>query len=194
MFANGFDLAAVTSVAGDHDPGGLVDALGQLVDKSLVMRLPTRDGPARWQLLETVRSYALDRLDDTGEAADIRMRYRSWAASVADALAQRFREKAPWTAEFDLVADDLRAALRLSAARPDPTGYELACSTAHLAFARGLMTEAERHLRDAASRATTSVQAAHALQTAAHVALERRAHRHRVPAARGRSRLGRWGR
>ena len=85
-------------------------------------------------------------------------------------LAQRLDDEAPWADEFDLVADDLRAALRLASARPDPTGYELACSTGHLAFARGLITEAERHLRDAASRATTSVQAAHALQTAAHVA------------------------
>lgn len=89
----------------------------------------------------------------------------------ADALAQRLDDEAPWADEFDLVTDDLRAALRLASARPDPTGYELACSTGHLAFARGLITEAERHLRDAASRATTSVQAARALQTAAHVAL-----------------------
>ena len=171
VFANGFDLAAVASVAGDDDSAGVIDALGQLVDKNLVMRLPTEDGPARWQLLETVRSYALDRLDDSGEAADIRTRYRSWAASVADALAQRLDDGAPWADEFDVVADDLRAALRLASAGPDPTSYELACSTGHLAFARGLITEAERHLRDAASRATTSVQAAHALQTAAHVAL-----------------------
>ena len=171
VFANGFDLAAVASVAGDDDPAGVIDALGQLVDKNLVMRLPTKDGPARWQLLETVRSYALDRLDDSGEAADIRTRYRSWAASLANALAQRLDDEAPWADEFDIVADDLRAALRLASARPDPTGYELACSTGQLAFARGLITEAERHLRDAASRATTSVQAAHSLQTAAHVAL-----------------------
>jgi predicted ATPase/DNA-binding CsgD family transcriptional regulator len=172
VFANGFDLDAVVAVASsDGDPAAVVDTLGHLVDKNLVVRRPTKDGATRWQLLETVRSYALGRLGASGEAGDVEARYRSWASTVAADLARRVGDGDPWVDEFDLVADDLRAALGLTPDGPDATIYELARATGHLAFARGLFTEAERHFRDAATHATTAAQAAGALQTAAHVVM-----------------------
>jgi predicted ATPase/DNA-binding CsgD family transcriptional regulator len=172
VFANGFDLAAVDSVAGDDgDPAALIDTLGQLVDKSLVVRRSTSAGTARWHLLETVRSYALDQLEASNEADEIRTRHRAWAGSVAADLVRRLDRGRAWADDFDLLADDLRAALALAPPRPDPTSYELARATGQLAFVRGLITEAERHLREAVPRATTPVQAADALQTAGHVAM-----------------------
>src|SRR5262245_13834867 len=172
VFANAFDLPAVVAVAGESgDRAAVIDTLGHLVDKSLVLRRPTPEGPARWALLETVRSYALDRLQAGGEAAGTQARHRSWAASAATGLAGRLDEGEPWTGEFDHVVDDLRAAIELASAGPDPTSYELAQTTGILAFARGLMAEAGGHLQVADAHATTPVEAATALQAAAHVAM-----------------------
>ena len=59
MFAGGFTLdAAEAVVAGDAiDAFDVLDVLGQLVDKSLVVADDTDDG-TRYRLLETIRQYA----------------------------------------------------------------------------------------------------------------------------------------
>ncbi|MER5495266.1 BTAD domain-containing putative transcriptional regulator [Streptomyces sp. NPDC002490] len=65
VFAGGCDLAATEEVCG---PAAL-DALGALVDKSLVVAAPGPDGPMRYRLLETVAEYAAERLDEAGDRA-----------------------------------------------------------------------------------------------------------------------------
>ncbi len=67
-FAGSFDLAAVESVCAgrDIDP---VEILAALVDKSMVQRV-TPDGH-RYQLLETLREYASERLGGGADAGDV---------------------------------------------------------------------------------------------------------------------------
>ncbi|WP_437060804.1 BTAD domain-containing putative transcriptional regulator [Streptomyces sp. enrichment culture] len=62
VFAGGCGLAAAEAVCG---PAAL-DALGSLVDKSLVVAAPAGDGEMRYRLLETVAEYARERLDESG--------------------------------------------------------------------------------------------------------------------------------
>ena len=65
----------------------MLDGLGQLVDKSLVVADPTPAG-TRYRLLETIRQYALERLDDAGETDTTRRRHATWCAGfVAQASA-----------------------------------------------------------------------------------------------------------
>ena len=66
VFAGGCDLAAAEAVCG---PAAL-EALGSLVDKSLVVAAPSGiEGEMRYRLLETVAEYAGQRLDASGERA-----------------------------------------------------------------------------------------------------------------------------
>ena len=67
MFAGGFTLEAAQHVASDEriDPWTVLDHLGALVDKSLV--LAEGDPMPRYRLLETTRAYALERLAEAGE-------------------------------------------------------------------------------------------------------------------------------
>ncbi|GAA3522926.1 AfsR/SARP family transcriptional regulator [Streptomyces osmaniensis] len=65
VFAGGCDLAAAEAVCG---PSAL-EALGSLVDKSLVVAAPSGDGEMRYRLLETVAEYAGERLDEAGQRA-----------------------------------------------------------------------------------------------------------------------------
>ncbi|MFJ8331018.1 BTAD domain-containing putative transcriptional regulator [Streptomyces sp. NPDC094437] len=62
VFAGGCDLPAAEAVCG---PAAL-EALGSLVDKSLVVAAPSDDGAMRYRLLETVAEYAGERLDEAG--------------------------------------------------------------------------------------------------------------------------------
>ena len=81
VFAGGFTLDAAESVAagGGIETFDVLDGLGQLVDKSLVVADATPVG-TRYRLLETIRQYALERLDDTGETDTTRRRHATWCA------------------------------------------------------------------------------------------------------------------
>jgi hypothetical protein len=73
---------------------------------------------------------------------------------------------------FDLVADELRAALDWAAAAPGQRadGYRLAIRLAELCFARGLPGEAQRRYEQAAALAADDHTAASALHDAASAA------------------------
>jgi hypothetical protein len=64
----GWTLRAAEAVcAGDGLEGGeVLDLLASLVDKSLVL-VTEQDGEARYRLLETVRQYSQEKLEETGE-------------------------------------------------------------------------------------------------------------------------------
>ena len=70
VFAGGFDMAAAEAVCGADplDPLDVLDLIGSLVEKSLVM-LEERDDGARYRMLETIRDYAVEKLEQSGETA-----------------------------------------------------------------------------------------------------------------------------
>jgi predicted ATPase/transcriptional regulator with XRE-family HTH domain len=109
-FSGRFDLDAAVAVSPGMYRGMVADLVGRLTDKSLLIH---RRGPegSRWQMLETIRAYALDQLADSEEEATVRDAHLRWAASVADDLERQAEAGLPWRAGFDVVADDLRAAL-----------------------------------------------------------------------------------
>ena len=104
VFAGGFEIEAIEAVCagGDLDAPGIADLLARLVEKSLVMVDP-RGRERRYRLLETVRVYARERLDQAGETAVLLEEHARWAL----ALAERERD-AP---ELDREAANLRTAL-----------------------------------------------------------------------------------
>jgi predicted ATPase/DNA-binding XRE family transcriptional regulator len=166
-FAGGFDLDAAAAVSDGASRGVVADLVGRLADKSLLTRRRGPDG-SRWQMLETIRAYALDRLADSGEADRVRAAQLSWAGSAAADLERRAEAGRPWRAGFDAVADDLRAALGRT---PGQAAHQLARSLGHLAYARRFMVEAREHYRAAADRAPGPGEAARDLRRAADVAV-----------------------
>jgi predicted ATPase/class 3 adenylate cyclase/DNA-binding CsgD family transcriptional regulator len=84
VFAGGFDLDAAQAVgaSGDAEHYQLMDQLGLLVDKSLVVADDTATG-MRYRLLETVRQYAQEKLGESGEADDVRTRHRDYYTATA---------------------------------------------------------------------------------------------------------------
>lgn len=76
VFAGGFTLDAAEAVVGELESGGdVLDLLGQLVDKSLVVAEEDRGGASGYRLLETIRQYTLEHLDKTGVSDVVRRRH-----------------------------------------------------------------------------------------------------------------------
>jgi len=96
VFASGWTLEAAEAVcAGDGvDAGDVLDAVRQLVRKSLVLRIDVRHGSERYGLQETLREYVLEKLQARGaELTTIRERH---AAHYSDVV-QRLDPAAPTT-------------------------------------------------------------------------------------------------
>ncbi|MGW4195745.1 BTAD domain-containing putative transcriptional regulator [Streptomyces sp. NPDC005004] len=110
VFAGGCDLAAAEAVCG---PAAL-DALGSLVDKSLVVATPSAGGGMRYRLLETVTEYAGERLDETGgrlTAERAHLTYYREFARTTDPLLRGPRQREA-IGLFQLEYENLRTAFR----------------------------------------------------------------------------------
>ncbi|MFG3214263.1 AfsR/SARP family transcriptional regulator [Streptomyces tendae] len=121
VFAGGCDLAAAEAVCG---PAAL-DALGSLVDKSLVVAAPVTDRLSgdgmRYRLLETVAEYAGERLDETGgraAAARAHLTYYRELARTTDPLLRGARQLAA-IERLEREYENLRTALRHAVAERD---------------------------------------------------------------------------
>jgi hypothetical protein len=163
VFAGSFDLAAATAVTGVGDQGVVADVLGRLVDKSLLVH--RRGVTSRWRLLDTIRAFAVEQLRASGEHTEVAQQHLRWAAAAAADLESRL--DGPWRADFDAVADDLRAALATAPPGPDPMSHGLARALGHLTFARRFLEESVGHYERAAEHAASAHDAAHALRNAA---------------------------
>ncbi|MFE7563364.1 ATP-binding protein [Kitasatospora sp. NPDC057500] len=131
VFVGDFDLDAAEYVCTGEgvDPDELPDHLGELVAKSVVLRVGAppgrRDGEespygVRFRLLDTVREYGLQWLRAGGEEHRLLRRHRDWYLGVAtwgevEWFGPRQAETAGRTA---LAHADLRAALEFSLAEP----------------------------------------------------------------------------
>jgi predicted ATPase/DNA-binding CsgD family transcriptional regulator len=170
-FVSGFDLDAAAAVSGGSSRGAVADLIGRLADKSLLIHRRGAEG-SRWQMLETIRAYALSRLAESGEESWVRNAHLTWADSVACDLEQRLEQDQQWRAAFDTVADDLRAALAGAALEgAGDSGHRLARTLGHLAYARRFLSESCKHYQAAAARVPDAAQAALDLRTAADVAM-----------------------
>ncbi len=89
VFSGTFDAAAAEVVAGGRRlraSRDVPDALNDLVAKSIVNR-EARAGTSRYALLETLRQYARERLDEHDEADDVRRRHARHFHVIAEGCA-----------------------------------------------------------------------------------------------------------
>jgi tetratricopeptide (TPR) repeat protein len=96
----------------------LLDGLTSLVDKSLVQYQESGEGAPRFEMLTTVREYALEQLTRSGEAAAIQRRHASYYLTLAEAGEPHFTttEQTVWLARLEQELGNLRAALAWSLA------------------------------------------------------------------------------
>jgi len=114
VFAGGCDLDALAAVAASGpDPPDALQLASGLLDVSLITVTDGADGEPRIRMLETIRHYALELLQRTGDCADARRRHASYYADFAEAAGGQLRGPRHVAALSRLSAehDNLRAAL-----------------------------------------------------------------------------------
>ncbi|WP_329625335.1 AfsR family transcriptional regulator [Streptomyces sp. NBC_01255] len=122
VFTGGCDLAAVEMVCAEDRDGDVLDVLGALVDKSLVVAGPGPEGEGmRFRLLETVAEYAGERLDEAGERAATERRHLTYYRELARRTDPELRGAGQVAAIAVLEREhgNLRTALRTSVALGD---------------------------------------------------------------------------
>ena len=118
VFISGFDLAAAESICGAEpiDSDAVLDLLGSLVEKSLVM-LEERDDGARYRMLETIREYAHGKLEQSGDdlaATSARHCDHYFAMAKAANRGLSGPEQAEWIWRLEAELDNVRTATALA--------------------------------------------------------------------------------
>jgi predicted ATPase/DNA-binding winged helix-turn-helix (wHTH) protein len=146
VFPGGFTIDAATAVMADtgFDASAVLDGIANLVAKSWVALDKSGDN-ARWNLLETIRAYALEKLVESGESDDAQKRH---AAFFRDLFTPQARGAGSSLSDEDLARhvreiDNVRAALdwSFSSAGDQAIGVDLTAAYAPVWRHLSLMSE-----------------------------------------------------
>ncbi|CAN5770761.1 hypothetical protein BH20CHL5_BH20CHL5_09800 [soil metagenome] len=126
-----------------------LDTLQSLVDKSLVR---VRDGERFW-MLETIREFAAERLDDSGEAEEMGRRHAQHFLAFAEEVAPNLGgDPGEWLDQLEGEHDNLRAAFdRFHASGEWESAMRLAAAQSRFWIIRGHDAEGRRRLEAALS-------------------------------------------
>jgi non-specific serine/threonine protein kinase len=187
VFAGGWTLETAEGVcAGDGLAAeDVLDLLVQLVNKSLVVA-EDRGGEWRYRLLETLRQYGWEKLQEAGEEVALRDRHLAWFAALGHQGDPHTwgPNQFAWFERWDAEVDNLRAALAwsqtevhgagatASAGDRADAGLQLGWAAARFWDTRGFLSEGRRWLMGTLARAQSPTPArAKALNAAAFLAL-----------------------
>ena len=154
VFVGGFDLEAAEKVCGVEpiEDFEVLDLLGSLVDKSLVMAEEREEG-TRYRMLETIRDYAADKLKGEGEEAEAAERHNQYYFKLAIEAADGIEgpQQAMWLTRLEAELDNMRAAMALAlAGGVDPViAVKLAVHLQTFWILRGYITEGRRLVKAA---------------------------------------------
>ena len=135
VFRGGCSLEAAEQVC-DAD----FDALGSLLDKSLVRRRAGPDGDDRYWMLETIGEFATERLRQTGEESRLRRRQIAFLVDLAHTAGLGGVALGTRRWELDVVAaelDNVRPALAWAVEHDPVQGLELAAALGEFWVVRG---------------------------------------------------------
>ncbi len=121
--------AAQAVVTGDGvEAWDVLDALTELVAKSMVVAEETAEGTTRYQMLETLGQYARERLDEHGDTDRWRRRHAEYFAAWAEEAGPGLEgpDELAWRTRENAELDNLRAAVTWALDRDDPDDIGLA--------------------------------------------------------------------
>jgi predicted ATPase len=122
VFSGGFTLEAAEDVCafGQIESEEVLELLARLTEQSLVT-VRTDAGRTRYGMLEPVRQYALERLEESGELTASRKRHAARFLALAERAQPHFLgpEYQAWSGRLDAEHDNLRGALRFASEAGD---------------------------------------------------------------------------
>src|SRR5262249_54554082 len=130
VFAASFDASAAEAVVAGEGLAGwdVLEALASLVTKSMLNDEEGAEGKTRYAMLETLRAYARERLEGSGEADRWRRRHAQHYANFAEEVGPGVRGLDQLDAQTAIRSelDNLRAAVTWALDAQDDTDAELA--------------------------------------------------------------------
>ena len=185
VFRGGAWLEAIEDICGfasRADGPPVVDLLQSLVEKSLVLAEPARDGSVRFGQLETLRQYAQARLAERAETDALCERHLSYHVGLFESAEPHLRgpDQLAWLDRFEREHDNVRAALGWAQTREGATeqALRLAAAMRHFWDVRGYVAEGRRWLDDllAQGESVDLNVRANALSAAGHLARQNAAY------------------
>jgi predicted ATPase/DNA-binding XRE family transcriptional regulator len=148
VFAGGFTLEAAEEVCafGEIWPEEALELLARLTEQSLVTVNSDADG-TRYGMLEPVRQYALERLEDSGEGAAARERHAEHFVALVESARPVFlgAEHPLWLGRLEREHDNLREVLRRARECGDVrSGLRLVGALSWFWWMRGYLEEGRR--------------------------------------------------
>jgi predicted ATPase/DNA-binding XRE family transcriptional regulator len=163
VFAGGWTLEAAEAVCDVGDEAEVLQHMSALVDQSLVQQQASIQHEHRFTMLETVREYALERLEESGELERLRRRHASYFLGLAEEeeRASQGPLQRAWLDRLETEHDNLRAALAWSLTAQGDTvmGLQLTGALSHFWYVREHHSESRMWLQSALERGSGATAA-----------------------------------
>jgi tetratricopeptide (TPR) repeat protein len=120
VFVGGCSLDAAEAVVTRESDSDSGEVLSGLIDKSLVRQV-VRNGEPRLLILETIREFAIEQLEASGELEQLQQRHAAYFLARAEEAAPAWWGPEPtyWLDRLEVERDNLRAAIRWSLQDPE---------------------------------------------------------------------------
>ncbi len=130
IFPGSFSLETAEAIARDV-PVDVLDGVMNLLESSLLQRDEQGGDEPRFRMLETIRSYGVEQLAETGEELTVRDTFASAMVDLAvrAGAGTQTSEQRAWLDRLDLEQDNIRGALSWLLSRPDDGRPELLASS-----------------------------------------------------------------
>jgi predicted ATPase/DNA-binding SARP family transcriptional activator len=147
-FSGGWTLEAAESICGDTVD--VVDGLASLAETGLI-RVEGADEAPRFAMLETIREYAVERLEDSGDVDELRRRHADYFLGLAEEAEPNLRgSPGDWLDRLEAEHDNFRAGLdRLEALGESERCLRLAGALWRFWYLRGHLAEGRHRLESA---------------------------------------------
>ncbi len=166
VFAGGWILEAAEEicVGEDVEAWEMLDLLTNLHDKSL-LGTSQKEGETRYRLLETIRQYAHDRLEERGEADVVGQRHHIYYLRLVEEISQHLSGSAEQSSfeRLETEHENLRAGLVYALAKQMPDALSMASALGKFWYLGGYLREGreflERSLAGSPTGGESKVQA-----------------------------------
>ncbi len=170
VFSGGATVDAIEAVAAGDDLGlDLLERLERLVEHSLLREIDGREDVARLGILETIREYGLEQLEQQNEAGEVRGRHAAFFLALAEEAEPGLFSGGQDRVIRDLEAehDNLRGALEWSLVHQPEVALRLAAALHRFWRMRGHLSEGQAWvLRALSADPTPSVSRVRVLEGA----------------------------